>query len=62
MKHSNNDTFDLKPLMEDVLLDLKNTPDTQFEVLRAAVVEKFDCQNDHRVWTIEKIRIFIATF
>ena len=40
MKHNNDDTFDLKLHMEDVFLDLKNTPDMGFEVLRAAVVEK----------------------
>ena len=44
VKLNNKNDFDLKPHMEDDLLDLKNTPDMEFEVLRAAVVEKFDCQ------------------
>ena len=48
VKLNKDNVFDLKPHMEVVLLDPKNTPDMGFEVLRAAVVVKFDCQNDQQ--------------
>ena len=48
VKLNNENNFDLKPHMEDDLLDLKNTPDMGFVVVGAVVAEKCVVEKGHK--------------